>query len=71
MADKRPTPDESRPTESSKAETFPEPGDIADQAQRDDPNNYTPGNETNRRPQQPVIDEEKVKGDDDADETAA
>jgi hypothetical protein len=63
--------DESRPTESSKAETFPEPGDIADQAQRDDPNNYTPGNESNRKNPTRPTNEDKVKGDDDADETAA
>jgi hypothetical protein len=41
---KRREADESRPTESSMADTFPEPGDIVDKAQRDDPNNYTPGN---------------------------
>jgi hypothetical protein len=41
---KRKEADESRPTEISMAESFPEPGDIVDKAQRDDPNNYTPGN---------------------------
>ena len=70
---KRTKADESKPTESSMAETFPEPGDIVDQAQRDDPNNYTPGNESNRsrRSTDVPVEKEKIKGDDDADETAA
>ena len=45
MADERKPKeaDESRPTESCQGENFREPGDIVDQAQPDDPNNYTPG----------------------------
>ncbi|HEX4488645.1 MAG TPA: hypothetical protein VH088_20370 [Terriglobales bacterium] len=46
--------EESRPTESSKAKTFPEPGDIADRSQQDDPNNHTPGNEADPKKNQPA-----------------
>ena len=50
MADQRnpKKSDESRPTERSLGENVREPGDIVDQAQRDDPNNYTPGNPAKR-----------------------
>jgi hypothetical protein len=40
------SPDGSRPTEGSLDDLVREPTDIAEQAQRDDPNNYTPGNPT-------------------------
>jgi hypothetical protein len=49
MPDKSNSSEESKPTESSKAETFPEPRDITDRLQQDDPNNYTPGKETESR----------------------
>jgi hypothetical protein len=50
MADERKPKksDDSRPTESSLGENVREPGDIVDQAQRDDPNNYIPGNSAKR-----------------------
>jgi hypothetical protein len=47
---KRKEADESRPTEISMDESFPEPGDIVIKAQRDDPNNYTPGNSEKSKP---------------------
>jgi hypothetical protein len=42
--EKRKTADGGGPTESSMPDTTPEPGDAADRAQQEDPNNYTPGN---------------------------
>jgi hypothetical protein len=42
--EKRKRSNEGGPTESSMPDTRPEPGDAADRAQQDDPNNYTPGN---------------------------
>jgi hypothetical protein len=54
MPDKSNSSKGSKPTESSKAETFPEPGDIADRSQQDDPNNYTPGNEDDPKKNKPL-----------------